>query len=61
MKMAMLEAALAARLEGPQAVTRVANPYTGEPFEYRKTEHGFELRSPEVPHAKGWNGVLEFR
>jgi hypothetical protein len=44
-KYAMLQAASTLLIDGPQAFHNVKDPYGDGPFEYRKMEPGFELRS----------------
>jgi len=44
-KLAMLKAAAAVVLEGPESLKRTADPFGAGPFEYRKLQKGFELKS----------------
>ncbi len=44
-KYAMLEAGVLIMMEGPQAVSKVRDPYGDGQFEYRKLDKGFELVS----------------
>ena len=44
-RMAMLKAAIAVQLKGPDALKSIKDPYGDGPFRYRATKKGFELRS----------------
>jgi hypothetical protein len=44
-KLAMLKAAAAVVLEGPESLKRTADPFGAGSFEYRKLQKGFELKS----------------
>jgi hypothetical protein len=48
-RFALLEAAVAIQLDGPEALTKQKDPVTGSPIERISLERGYELRAPEVP------------
>lgn len=42
---ALLQAAIAVRLDGPRALEKYLDPYEGKPFSYMPVDHGFRLSS----------------